>query len=112
MWYKFTKTFRGGSNSYIKWLPDEDIQNNEDKKRILNNLCSDIGEITSGGHSYGWTVKSEECSPSIEEMTNLIKDLEQDIDFDEKSLLDKRKKLLFYYRELEKIEKKLEKEKT
>lgn len=103
MWYRFTKTFQGGQKSYIEWFHDEDVKTEEEKEKILESFRQNIGHNTSGGHCYGWSVKSEEYVPTIEELSELIKDKKIEIEKIKKNLIIEEGELDFYNKELERI---------
>jgi hypothetical protein len=103
MWYRFTKTFQGGQKSYIEWVPDEDIKTEEEKEKTLESFRQNIGHYTFGGHCYGWNVKSEECVPTIEELSELIKDKKLEVEIIKKNLILEESELDFYNKELERI---------
>ncbi len=100
-WYKFTKTFRGGRKTYVKWIYEEEFRT--DKEDTLIEYCRDIGENTPGGHSYGWNVKYDECIPTPDEISELIKYTEDSIRYHESCTWNLKEQLLLYHKELEKI---------
>ena len=55
--YKVTKSFQGGQGVYYAELP----KNKKIKTDSWRDQLESWGEITNGGHSYGYTINAKHC---------------------------------------------------
>jgi len=71
-WYKVTKKYRNGEDVWALYISKKHLKDCWFAQDTEEGLAEYIGENTSGGHNYGWSVDIVEIPNYVEGMRLLI----------------------------------------